>query len=435
MNASENSEICMPPGTPGTHRSRYLLARSIIKRHLAVHLPDAHPNLHVNVFSSLKCAEFQEYLRLCPIHFVMAHDGSPKSITSTPAGDPLDTDTPPADDDEKWTKTLLRGIIRRFNVRRLNVALINRIEFRDSKVFTMIVESFIPRRQTKFPMSVKFAGAMKEAKELLEESRKTSASDIKATFGDQDLEEVSETFSEEELNESYCLVVYAVSKILKQQECDVFLASAFVLHSVIIKHIPLAQRRLPLVTFDPDFEEQIDSFLAAVSEVCRNAVDDERWNELMANEEFDCDSIDLIDGRLFRAIMQAMCDDSLHGVVPRAAQSDWALLSGLVTELGEETLSLAGSIEPAFSKSTATETDFERKEEDLAVLPFTNSVFDKHLECIHVKTDESLSVRFGAMKIYRETTHWHNHRKPLNPKYAPAAKVSKWRYVIYLHEQ
>jgi hypothetical protein len=428
MIALENAELCIPPGTAGAHRSRYLLVRSIIKRHLAIHLPDAHPNLQVNVFPTLKSPEFQDYLRLCPIHFVMAHDGSPKSITSAPGVLPLDADTQPADDDEKWTKILLRGMIRSFNVHRLNVALINRIEFRDSKVFTMIIESFIPRRATKLTMGVNFADAIREARKLLEQSRKTS--DIEASFDDQDLEKVSEAFSEEELNESYCLATYAVSKILKQQKCDVFLASAFILHSVIIKHIPLSQRRLPLITFDKDFEEQVESFLEAVSEVCQNAVEDKRWNELMASEEFDCDSIDLIDGRLFRAVMQAMCDNSLHGVVPRAAQPDWALLSGLVTELGEVTLSLAGSIEPAFSKSTADKTDFEEKAEELTVLPFTNSVFDKHLECIQVKTDESLAVRFSAMKIYRETTHWHNHRKPLNPKYAPAAKVSKWRYAF-----
>jgi len=176
---------------------------------------------------------------------------------------------------------------------------------------------------------------------------------------------------------------------------------------------------------------QIDSFLAAVSEVCRNAVDNGGWNELMASEEFDCDSIDLIDGRLFRAALQAMCDDSLHVVVPRAAQPDWALLSGLVKELGKETLSLAGSGEPASSKSTAKETDFHLKAEELTVLPFSNTVFDKHLECIHVKTEDSLAARFGAMKIYREITHWHNHRKPLNPKYAPAPKVTKWKYASH----
>jgi hypothetical protein len=429
MNAAENAELCMPPGTPATHRSRYLLARSIIKRHLAVHLPDAQPNLAVNVFSSLNCAEFQEYLRLCPIHFVMAHDGSQKSITSAPAVDLLDPDTQPLDNDEKWTKILLRGMIRTFNAHRLNIALINRIEFRDSKVFTMIVESITPRKNSKLDMTTNFVKEIAKTRKLLEDSRQTPTSAMKTAFSNQDLEEVSEVFSELDLNESYCLSGYAISKILKQQECDVFLASAFILHGVVMKHIPLAQRRLPFVTFDADFEEQIDLFLAAISEVARHAVDNESWNELMASEEFDCDSIDFVDGRLFRAVVQAMCNNSLHGVVPRAAQPDWALLSGLVAQLAGEELSLAGSIEPAFSKSTAKEIGFEDTAEELTVLPFTNSVFDKHLECIHVKTDASLPARFGAMKIYRETTHWHNHRKPLNPKVAPAQKVSKWRYV------
>jgi hypothetical protein len=427
IDSVENAELCIPPGTPGTHRSRYLLARSIIKRHLAVHLPDSHLALAVNVFSSLKCPEFREYLRISPIHFVMTHDGSQRSITSVPAKKAVDNETASVDDKDQCTKILLRGMIWAFNTHKLNVALINRIEFRDSKVFTMIVESFTLPSKLKLMMTTKFVHVIAETKKLLEESRQITTLDFEATFGDKDLEEVSEAFSEEDLTENYCLTAYGISKVLKQQECDVFLASAFVLHSVIIKHIPLSQRRLPLITFDADFEEQVDLFLAAVSDVLRNAVDSEKWNELMAKEEFDCDSIDLVDGRLFRATMQAMCENSLHGVVPRAAQPDWALLSGLVVQLANEELSLAESIEPAFSKSTAKNGDFEYKSEELAVLPFTNSVFDKHLECIHVKTDSSLQARFGAMKIYRETSHWHNHKKPLNPKLPPAQKVSKWR--------
>lgn len=359
----------------------------------------------------------------------MTHDGSQRSITSVPVTKTLDTDENPVNDDDHWTKILLRGMIWAFNTHKLNVALINRIEFRDSKVFTMIVESFTPPSKLKLTMATKFVLEIADTKKILEESRQPTPSSIESTFGDKDLEEVSEAFSEEDLTEKDCLAVYGVSKILKQQECDVFLASAFILHIVIIKHIPLSKRRLPLITFDADFEEQIDSFLASTSEVFRSAVDSEKWNELMASEEFDCDSIDLVDGRLFRAVMQAMCENSLHGVVPRTAQPDWALLAGLVVQLSNKELSLAGSVEPAFSKSTAEKGDFENRVEDLVVLPFTNTVFDKHLECIHVKTDSSLEVRFGAMKIYRETSHWHNHKKPLNPKHLPAQKVSKWRYV------
>jgi hypothetical protein len=425
----ENAELCIPPRTPSTHRARYLLTRSIIKRHLAVHLPHSHPNFAVNVFPSLKSPEFQEYLRLTPIHFVMTHDGSQRSITCAPEANPLDAEIQSVDDENHRTKILLRGMIWSFNIHKLNVALINRIEFRDSKVFTMIVESFTPPIKLKLMMITKFVHEIADTRKLLEESREATAPDIELSFGDKDLEEVSEAFSEEDLNESYCLVTYGVSKLLKQQGCDDFLASAFVLHSIVMKHTPLAHRRLPLVTFDVDFEEQIDLFLAGVSKILRNAVDNEKWNELMISEEFECDSVDLVDGRLFRVVVQAICDNSLHGVIPRAAQPDWALLSGLVVLLSDKELNISGIIEPAFSKSTAEEADFDEKTEDLAVLPFTNSVFDKHLACIDVKTDSSLSAQFGAMKIYRETSHWHNHKKPLNPKLLPAQKVSKWRYV------
>jgi hypothetical protein len=202
----------------------------------------------------------------------------------------------------------------------------------------MIVESFTPPSKLKLLMTTKFVHEIAVARKSLEESWHHAApSDVDAVFGDNDLEEVTEEFSEE-LNESYCLVAYGASKLLKQQACDVFLASAFVLHNIIIKHVRF---------HSGDFEEQIDDFLSAISKVARNEVDNEKWNELMASEEFDGDSIDLVVGRLFRVVIQAMCDNSLHRVVLRAAQPDWALPSGLVVELADEELNLARNIEPA----------------------------------------------------------------------------------------
>jgi len=364
----------------------------------------------------------------------MAHDGS-KRTANTPSPLPTTTTedeviTPHSSDhDDRLAKISLRGMIWHWNTHRLNVSLINQIEFRDSKVFTMIVESFTPSSKLKLLMTTKFSSEIKETRRLLEASRRPVGSDAESLLGAEAIEELSEAFSEEELSESYCLAAYGVSKILKAGEFDVFMASAFILHSIVLKHIPLSQRRLPLITFDEDFEGEVDSFLTRLSDIFRSAIVDPKWQALMEDEEFESDAIDLIDGRLLRVIMQAMCDNSLNGVIPRASQPDWALLSGIVMELAEQELSLQGSIDPEFSKSSAKEADFEPEVADLAVLPFTNSGFDKHLECIRVTADSSLSVRFGAMKIYRETSHWHNHNKPLNPKHLPAQKVSKWRYV------
>ncbi len=357
----------------------------------------------------------------------MVHDGEERAaskFTTEPELIEQDENLLPKIKD-KNVKTLLRGTIWWFNTHKFNVALINQVEFRDSKVFTMIVENV---RNTRFRVSMaKFNQQIQAAKDSLEKISSSGGLVLDNLLDAEDLENLEEAFSEEELSESYFLAVYGVSQILKQKECTKFMASAFIMHSILLKHLALSQRRFPLVTFDDDFEQLIDEFLAKVSNMFRHVVENEKWNDFMEEEQVETDAVDLIDGRLFRVVIQAMSEDSLHGAVPQVAKPDWEALSGLVALLSEEELSPKGSTETLISKTTAKEDDFEVSGDDLAVLPFSNSVFDKHLACIHVDTDTSLTARLGSMKIYRETTHWHNHRKPLNPKAAPVVKVSKWR--------
>ncbi|KUJ17972.1 P-loop containing nucleoside triphosphate hydrolase protein [Mollisia scopiformis] len=420
----ENAQLCVPLGKSDAQRARYLLARAVIKRHLMIRLPKSHPSVLVKSFPSLHSSEFSEYLQDSPIHFVMTHDGSSKEsrfAVETPEGEEQELRRIPKD--EKYTKRLFRGIIWWFNTHKLNVALINRIEFRDSKVFTMIVESFRPSSREKLVMTSSFVDAIKATQDQLNALHPVA----EFPFENSDMKRLSDAMGDEEISESYCLSIYGVSRLLKQEDCDEFLASAYILHSIALKHMPISQRRLPLVTFDDDFEEQINQFLTSLSMIIRCAIDSPKWPTFMDHEDIELGAVDIIDGRLFRAVIQAMCDGSLKGVVPRAAQPDWELLSGLIADLTDDELSIDGSPEPTSSKTSATKSDFVVKNENLFVLPFSNPVLDKHLECIHVETDKSLPRRLGALKIYRETTHWHNHRKPLDVKTGPPQKVSKWR--------
>jgi hypothetical protein len=367
----------------------------------------------INTFPSLQSVEFKKYLNQHPIHFIMAHDGVNYSGHEAAKN---------FAESDKLAKILLRGMIWFFNIHGLNVALINRIEFQDSKAFTMIVESFTPKAKIRLQMTTQFHGDIASARKSL----KGSQEQVDHSTEDADLEMLGERLSED-LSESLYLAAYTVSKILVHKDCDVFLASAFLLHSVVLKHITLSQRRLPLVTYDEDFEEVINEFLSNFSRVAKDVLEDQRWKDVMASDEIECDVVDLIDGRLFRVIVQVMCDRSFNGVIPSEAQGDWGVVSRIVRQIAGEELSLDGSTEPEYSKSTAIEKDFVATSENLSVLPFSSPVFDKHLECIHVTADTSVAYRLGSMKLYRETSHWHNHRKPLNPKQAPVQKVSKWR--------
>lgn len=78
----------------------------------------------MHVFPSLGSDEFNTFLAQSPVFFVMAHDGAlPTEGTEVQEGAR-----------EKTAKVLLRGILASFNARKLNVALINQNEIRDSKV-------------------------------------------------------------------------------------------------------------------------------------------------------------------------------------------------------------------------------------------------------------------------------------------------------------
>lgn len=116
--------LCVPGSVKAERRSKYLLARTIIIRHLSKHLPASAPSVHVHVFSSISGPDFQEYLDSHPVHFVMSHDGALPAIGSVQKETHLG----------KVGKSILRGNIWAFNKLGMNVALVNRLEFRDSKV-------------------------------------------------------------------------------------------------------------------------------------------------------------------------------------------------------------------------------------------------------------------------------------------------------------
>ncbi len=118
-----HNTLCVPIGVSKNRQSRYLLARSVIIRHLQLHVPES-SGIQIHIFPSLDSESFDQYLALSPIHFVMAHDGAPPATGNVKTGSILDS----------RAKVTFRSNIWWFNTHRLNVALINQVEFRDSKV-------------------------------------------------------------------------------------------------------------------------------------------------------------------------------------------------------------------------------------------------------------------------------------------------------------
>ena len=362
----------------------------------------------------------------------MAHDGAVKIGQNS---------TEETKNDDEIAKVLLRGMIWWFNTHKQNVALINLIDFRDSKVFTMIVESFTPNIRLHPTMKSQFIEEIKSCREELENTGEDSNELFAPAAEFSKLaEKLLATTDDDNVSESSYVSLMTALLLLKGQgdtEHDIALISAFLLHNIASRYLPLSQRRLPLIKFDTKSEEAIDRLLTHSSSIAKRIMEIKGWNSELEEAEVECDIVDLFDGRLLRAIIQAASKEDFISSLPEAAQKEWSSYTHVIKTLSSKDLSSAGAWEAEVTNPEVLMDDTETKPENLSVLPFSSEIFDKHLECIHLDTDTSVTARLGAMKIYRETTHWHTIGKKLNTKLLssePAPVFTKWRNPLRMNQ-
>jgi ATP-dependent RNA helicase DDX60 len=117
-------DICVPAGTGTSERGKFQLARAVVIRHLKHNLP-VDSGILVKCFHSFKDPDFVRHVRENGVYFVMCHDGVP----STMAVGRNDFEGP-----RRRLRTMIIWFLRRLAC---NVALINEVEFKDTKVRTV----------------------------------------------------------------------------------------------------------------------------------------------------------------------------------------------------------------------------------------------------------------------------------------------------------
>lgn len=148
---SEHAEMCVPPNIPVYLRSRYLLAREAILQHLAYSLP-SNVSIKVRTFESYRAADFIDYLTERGIYFIMCHDGSflqsdiaydhdhelggepLKNYSQASFGKSSLSERDSALTGKYLKKVVSRSMIYWFIRGGYNIALINSVECRDTKV-------------------------------------------------------------------------------------------------------------------------------------------------------------------------------------------------------------------------------------------------------------------------------------------------------------
>ena len=221
--------------------------------------------------------------------------------------------------------------------------------------------------------------------------------------------------AQEKLTERTYLGLITLASLLQKGVADKLVATAFLLHMVLIGEMGLSSRRLE--STNSEKQPHIDSFLAGFSLEAYKIVRSTRWTQNMEISPVTCDVVDTIDGRLFVAILGSL--KTVYSTVistPRLA-SRFSRLTHALGALGCG----QSDFSPRAFPNDGTETSVKpsRIENSLrppSILPFSSLIFDKHLASINISVAVSGAPRPESARIFQEVTHWHNAKRRLDAK-------------------
>ena len=384
--------------------SKEPLIREILIRHLQMNLRDAHPNIKIQVFSSIQSDSFIHYLASTGAYFLMCHDGAAITSSRQSNGEsPVDR--------QCHGRLGFRFMIYEFIRLGYNVALVNGLEFRDSKVITTVLENhgkappttlsrpYMPSRQIDTESSIR-------------------------------LEKLENSDTLIEINERDVLNVLPLCELLQRDSSSSDLihlqASAFIIHAAVLRLFPLTARR-----FGPASLSQEDHhFLLLYSQQARGLLQSPTYKRILKARSCCCNIADLLDGKAFSAVSDALKQGLNFNLVEPALLSECHRLTTIGKILCDYDFPTVDQLSSSLSRISLRDspgwTKTTRPSFSPSVMSFQNAVFDPHLIPIKLTTDNAIEKSLGSSaKVFEEVSHWHNSRKPLDNKAHAATLSSK----------
>ncbi|MCJ1394369.1 hypothetical protein MMC18_007247 [Xylographa bjoerkii] len=416
----DHEDLCIPPQNFAM-KDLYLLARSVIIRHLACRLPGSHPEIEIHSFNSVHDPAFARYLETSAIYFVMCHDGAYAPVESKSKQTIMDAY------DGTWQRIALRMTIQHFIRTGFNVALVNGLEVKDTKVMAMIVEGrrghiIQSKHEVHMPTlreGVNSSLGTRMSDLQLEESVAALLDSVPTVSRDH---ASSETLSKGPvsahtvLTERLSLVVASLSKLLQERPRISWVASAFLLHAILLGHMPISTRRLKMIELADESETKTyRKFLTDFALIARAAIDSSQWKQYYAKGEDQCDIVDLLDGRVFKMVLLTLQGHSdISKLLPEEIREDFNFAadiikrnSGVDLRLSDQTHLTGKVITPPQEQKVV-----------LSILRFSNRVFDQHLMSIKIDVDvrDFADIDARSSRIFREISHWHNPKRAVDKK-------------------
>ncbi|KAF2455466.1 hypothetical protein BDY21DRAFT_365243 [Lineolata rhizophorae] len=400
--------LCIP--SFGSKQSaKYLLAREAVIRHIQNNLDPKEYGVQLFCFDSYNSSEFVDYLHSSGMYFIMCHDGAAsKQETSMAAyisAENRRSDVPDA-------KTYFRAMIASFISLGYNVALINGLELRDTKIMTMVLEG---SRRSLPPNVDALSDALSSLSLTNGSANGTDASSA--------MNILSGVLDGKRLTEREGLALLTIQEMVNHGQANATLALAFLLHLSVLSQLKVTDRGVPdrpvIVSGDPF----MTNFAITASRILRTPL----WSNIAARCA-SCDVSDLVDGRIFNTILNSMEDDFNLDAIDGTLKSKALMLVQAAQKFSSEMQSLLEG--PLKAPQDHRDPRHHTKDGDihpsLAVLPFSNPVFDNHMDPIRLKVDKHASeVDPRAEVVFKEISHWHSHRKPIDRPAAMAEEKKK----------
>ncbi|KAI9879181.1 MAG: hypothetical protein M1830_009321 [Pleopsidium flavum] len=207
--------------------------------------------------------------------------------------------------------------------------------------------------------------------------------------------------------------------MISRKSIQTSLASAILLQTALLKHLSVPQRRLETVKLDKEDKISFAAYMTIFADTARIQIEAPHWGDAMEDNAVECDVADLVDGRMLKTVLHVINNGMLTDLIPGTIKDTFNMLSVGLHSLCGVKLQFGEKHHFATRLLAMAPTDYKGKDQDnLAVLPFSNPVFDKHLASIHLSIDSASTTidRSFSATISREISHWHNAKRALDPK-------------------
>ncbi|KAI4117463.1 MAG: hypothetical protein LQ345_002301 [Seirophora villosa] len=410
-----HQHLCVPRATPSLRRSKYALARAIVIRHLIVHLQTSHPAIKVLQFPSALDEAFQAFLVASGAYFIMTHDGAnPVELEADQLAihrNP-DLDLAAVEREELQRRATFRTTIFSLLDHGYNVALVDGLQWMDTKIMTVVVEG---SRKATMPLKIPNS-VLASQSDLKTCDTKNNLSDSDELGNRLDLL-LQKAGKKDEVTERTLLTLETLRIMLRNNSANRRLILATLIHMLLVSETHLSNRHIELEDIDSTNQTAFEEYLQTFAEVATELVQEAAWSEISTKTSLACDIADLVDGRLLLAVWRELeVGGSIHQSLNSGLLSQLHRLTEFLSTSAAAHIQMEKDSGQMQHRSVQKAQPSSSKLDNTTILSFSDTVFDNHMKSIRISVQASEGSSSKSNKVFKELSHWHNARRRLDPK-------------------